>query len=133
MKAKHGPLITAPRAPAHLPKTAQTIWTAICNYLLDRELLHSGDLPTIEAFCWASARLRRIESELEQQPLFTDEGRPHPGISAANGTASAVAKLASALGLAPVSRTRLNAATQRGDKKSAGEDGWLEVLDGGKK
>ena len=131
-RKKHGPLDTAPAPPKRLPPDAKQVWNQVCSYMLNRQTLHSGDAPTIEAFCWAMARLQRLEAAIHEAGPFTAEGKPHPGIASANGTAAAVAKLAGALGLAPVSRARLTVAVQKGAAKAATEDDWLTVLPGGK-
>jgi len=133
MKKENGPLTTAPKPPAHLPEDARQTWRDTCAYLLDRQLLHAGDLRTIEAFASAAARLRTLETILNEQGPLTADGKAHPGVSAANATAAAVAKLAGALGLAPVSRARLSGAVRSASGRPAGSDEWLQVLKGGKK
>jgi P27 family predicted phage terminase small subunit len=133
MKKENGPLTTAPKPPAHLPEDARQTWRDTCAYLLDRQLLHAGDLRTIEAFASAAARLRTLETILNEQGPLTADGKAHPGVSAANGTAAAVAKLAGALGLAPVSRARLSAANRTGGKPPEGAKQWATVLQGGKR
>ena len=132
-KQAAGPLTTAPAAPGYLSPVGKEVWKRACAYLLDRELLHSGDVSSLEAFSMAVARLRRIEDEMRDAPLFDDSGKPHAGLRAAETASATIAKLAAQLLLAPASRQRLPVSQQRGGKKAAGEDEWLSVLPGGKK
>ena len=132
-KREHGALSKLPKAPSRLPPEAREIWTDTCNYLLATRTLHSGDLTTVEAFCSAAIRLRKLEAILDEQGAITPEGKAHPGVAAANGTAAATAKLAGALGLAPVSRARLSGAVRSASGRPAGSDEWLQVLKGGKR
>ena len=127
-----GPLAKAPACPSHLPKAGHLLWRDTCAYLLNRELLHSGDLATVEAFVRSVVRARKIDAELEGEPLFVD-GKTHPGVSASNQSATTVAKLAALLGLAPMSRSRLTKAARVGRKTASADDDWLRVLEGGKK
>lgn len=126
---EHGALSKLPKAPGRLPPEARQIWADTCNYLLHTRTLHSGDLTTVEAFCSAAVRLRRLEAILDEQGSITPEGKAHPGVAAANGTAAAVAKLAGALGLAPVSRARLSGAVRNAAPKPKGADDWLKVVE----
>lgn len=128
-----GPLTKVPTPPRHLTADAREVWHQVCAYLLERELLHSGDLSTIEAFALTVDRLRKLEAELKGQPMFTPEGKPHPGITTANNTSATIAKIAGTLGLAPVSRARLGAGKQRDPRKLEQDDAWLKALDGGKR
>lgn len=129
MKKQFGVLTTLPAPPANLPEDAREVWTHVCSYLLNREILHYGDLPTVEAFSWAMARLRRLEAVLDQEGPITEAGRIHPALAAANGTAASCSKLANALGLAPIARARLNVSVQKGaEKPDAAEAEWAAVL-----
>lgn len=123
-----GPLSTVPRPPKHLSIIAKEVWRRAAAYLLNRNLLHSGDLAALEAFSVAVARLRRIEAEMEDAPLFDEDGKPHAGLRSAEATSATISKLAAQLLLAPAGRSRLSVAQQRGGKKAAGEDDWLGVL-----
>ena len=127
-KQTHGPLTIAPNPPAYLPADAAEVWRRVAHYLLDRKLLHSGDVDTITAFARASARLRHLEDVLDAEGLFLENGRPHPGITAANTTAATVGKLAQNLGLAPVARSRLTVQTQKGETRDNDAGDWADVL-----
>ena len=133
MKKQTGPLNTAPPPPKNLPPDGKETWKEVCAYLLDRSLLHAGDMSVIEALAWSMARLRQLEGFIYEQGPFTPDGKVHPAISAANATAASVGKLANILGLAPISRSRLTAAVQSGGKRPEGSEEWLQVLKGGKK
>jgi P27 family predicted phage terminase small subunit len=132
---QHGPLKTAPQPPSNLPENGKAIWRDVTAYLLDRHLLHSGDVHTISSFCWAAARLQRMEAAIDEQGPLLDNGKPHPAVAACNGTASAVAKLAGALGLAPISRARLTAAVREAPTKEpdAHEAAWVKLVPKGKR
>jgi P27 family predicted phage terminase small subunit len=125
----HRALVTHPPSPpAHLCKVGRRIWTATCTYLVRRGLLHSGDLATVSAFCQVAARHRALELAVAQAPIGPD-GKPHPATSAANGTAAAVAKLASMLGLGPVTRGRLGAEARKVEPEAEDDPtGWADVV-----
>ena len=125
---QHGPLKTAPKPPNNLPENGKAIWRDVTAYLLDRNLLHSGDVHTIASFCWAAARLQRMEAAIDEQGPLLEDGKPHPAVAACNGTASAVAKLAGSLGLAPISRARLTVQTQKGETRDNDAGDWADVL-----
>ena len=108
-------------------QVGQRIWTATCTYLVRRGLLHSGDLVTVAAFAQVVARHRALELAVAQAPLGAD-GKPHPATAAANGTAAAVAKLASMLGLGPVTRGRLGAEARKVEPAPDDPSNWADVL-----
>jgi len=49
----------------------------------------------------------RLEDEIEAHPLTDARGRANPLIGAGNTTAAALAKMASLLGVSPITRTRM--------------------------
>ena len=127
-----GPLTEVPRPPSHLGKEARSIYTQVAEYLLDRELLHSGDLLTLEVYSMGVAKLRQLEREMLDCPVLTEDGKVHAGVHALNTLSGVVQKGAAQLGLAPMSRTRLTVSAQRAGKKAESEDQWMRVLKGGK-
>ena len=135
MKKQTGILTTLPAPPKHLPPDARAIWIDVTEYLLDRELLHFGDLGTVEAYAWALARLRRLEALLDEEGLITAKGTAHPALAAANGTGAAVSKIANALGLAPAPRARFAVSVQKAPSKEpdAHEAAWVKLVPKGKR
>jgi len=127
-----GPVSSAPAPPRHLGEEAREIFTQVAEYLLEMELLHSGDLLTLEVYAMGVAKLRQLEIEMQEAPVLTEENKVHPGIHALNTLSGVVQKGAAQLGLAPMSRTRLSVSSQRGSRKVDSEEDWLRVLRGGK-
>ena len=131
-KVTPGPLDTLPRVPQHLSSGAQSVWKEVGEYLLDRGLLHSGDLLTLEVYAMGLAKLRQLEKEMEGKPIITEDGKIHASLHALNVLSGVLQKGAAQLGLAPVSRARLPVATQREKGKGEADEQWMQVLNGGK-
>lgn len=127
-----GPLDALPRVPAHLSPGARVVWKDVGAYLLDRGLLHSGDLLTLEVYAMGVAKLRQLEREMLDQPIITEDGKIHASLHALNTLSGVVQKGAAQLGLAPVSRARLSVKEQREKKKTPDDEQWLHALEGGR-
>jgi P27 family predicted phage terminase small subunit len=100
---------TAPKPPAHLSDEAAKIWREVCAHLEQNGHLLRVDVGTIETYCMAVVRQRRLNAELDKAPLLDASGKPHPLLRTVEATAATVKNLAHVLGLNPVARRTLPA------------------------
>lgn len=111
------------RAPPHLSPDARKIWRRVIVYLADNGTLNPIDAETIEAYCAAVVRHRRLTAELDAAALMTVDGKLHPLLRTVEATAATVKNLAHVLGLNPTARNRLPAAPPQ-----KGKDKWDGIL-----
>lgn len=89
----------APAAPAWMSKDAKAEWRRVLPALVDRRILTTADLGSLENYCLAQGRVRQLEGELQKG--FD------PALFRAQDKAMTTARqLAAELGLTPVSRSR---------------------------
>lgn len=107
----------APAPPSWLSLEAKKEWRRIIKLLVDRRILTTADLGSLENYCTAQARVREVETHIQ------NASEPDPAMYRLQDKAMATARLyAAELGLTPVSRSR---PAVRGE----GEDDTLNPLD----
>jgi P27 family predicted phage terminase small subunit len=121
-------LLTLPDPPRKLDATAAAEWRRAGRFLVRGRMLAVGDLGVLEAYARLFARLRRLEDQIEASPLTDERGRANPLIGAGNTTAAALAKMASLLGVSPITRTRMRKDQQPKDEP-ADETGLGAILE----
>jgi P27 family predicted phage terminase small subunit len=95
-----------PAPPTHLSPDAAAIWRETVGLLEARGTLNREDAMTLETYCMAVIRQRRLTVELEAHPLVVD-GKLSPLLRVAEATAATVKNLGHVLGLNPVARQRM--------------------------
>ena len=114
-----------PAPPAHLDAEAREIWRQVTAHLAKNGMLLGVDRYTIETFCLAVVRQRKLSAELDKAPLLED-GKVNPLLKVAEATATTVKNLGHVLGLNPMARRALPAKepTEKGRRSV-----WHGVLD----
>lgn len=110
----------APPAPAWLSADAKREWKRVVPILVERRILTTADLGSLENYCTAIGTVREMERQLQRDGhvIETDKGlKRHPAVGIQSDAMTRARLLAAELGLTPVSRSR---PAVRGD--SAGED-----------
>jgi P27 family predicted phage terminase small subunit len=93
----------APAAPSWLSAEAKKEWRRVVPILLERRILTTGDLGSLENYCVAQGRVREFEA------MFQSEVDPETRLKifrAADKATASARLLAAELGLTPVSRSR---------------------------
>lgn len=122
---KPKPRPTTPRPPAHMSTDAARIWRQVVTHLNRNGQLLRVDTGTIETYCMAVVRQRRLNAVLDKADLVDESGKPHPLLRTVEATAATVKNLAHVLGLNPVARKTLPAK----NPKEEGGGPWAGVLD----
>ena len=129
----NGAISRAPAAPAWLSKDAKAEWRRVVPILVERRILTTADLGSLENYCAAIGQVREMERHLQEHGhVFeafkeTEDGivstgmKRNPAVGIQSDAMTRARLLAAELGLTPVSRTR---PAVRGD--SPGDD--LEFL-----
>ena len=120
----NGAVSKAPPAPSWLSKDAKNEWRRVLPVLVERRILTTADLASLENYCTAIGQVRETERLLQRDGSVIDvDGalKRHPAVGIQSDAMSRARLLAAELGLTPVSRSR---PAVRGD--SAGDD--LEFL-----
>jgi P27 family predicted phage terminase small subunit len=118
---------TLPRPPAYLSADASQIWRLVTSHLDRSGLLLNVDAGTVETYCMAVVRQRRLNGELDRAATLLDEsGKPHPLLRTIEATAATVKNLAHVLGLNPVARKML---PMKQTPKNKGSEPWAGILD----
>lgn len=107
-----------PAAPAWLSKDAKAEWRRILPILLERKILTTADLGSLENYCVAIGTVREMERQLQREghvvSVFkeTETGsictgmKRHPAVGIQSDAMTRARLLAAELGLTPVSRSR---------------------------
>jgi phage terminase small subunit len=80
------------------------VWRTVVAYLHEIGELHVVDAGTIETYCLAVVRQRRLAAELAAGPLVGADGKLSPVLRVLEGTAATVKNCALALKLSPTAR-----------------------------
>lgn len=115
----------APAAPAWLSRDAKAEWRRVLPILVQRRILTTGDLGSLENYCTAIGQVREMERLLQRDgQVVNEEGKlkRHPAVGIQSDAMTRARLLAAELGLTPVSRSR---PTIRED----GDDDELNPLD----
>lgn len=93
----------APAAPGWLSSEAKKEWRRVVPILLERRILTTGDLGSLENYCIAMGRVREFEADMQVE---TDAGVKVKLFRAQDKSMASARLLAAELGLTPVSRSR---------------------------
>jgi len=116
----NGAISKAPAAPSWLSGEAKKEWRRVVPVLIERRILTTGDLGSLENYCTAIGQIREMETILQKQGHVIDiDGTPkrNPAVGIQADAMTRARLLAAELGLTPVSRSR---PAVRGE--SAGDD-----------
>lgn len=94
------PVHGLPSAPSWLSKYAKTEWRRVVPSLVERRVLDTADLASLEHYCLSVGRVREIERELQATGF-------NPALDRAQQKAIETARhLAALFGLTPADRSR---------------------------
>ncbi len=93
----------APAAPSWLSAEAKKEWRRVVPILLERRILTTGDLGSLENYCIAMGRVREFEADMQAE---TDAEIKVKLFRAQDKSMASARLLASLLGLTPVDRNR---------------------------
>lgn len=113
--------------PSHFKQDERDLWSFVVRSL-PKGLLCRADTAVLERFVVAWSRYRKCQEIIDDEGLMirTPQGAiRHPLLSAVNNLSREMQSAGSELGLSPVAREKLSAATLKDDDPM----GWL--LDGG--
>jgi P27 family predicted phage terminase small subunit len=110
----------APAPPAWLSAEAKKEWRRVIPGLLERRILTTGDLGSLENYCIAMGRIREFEADMQ---TITEPEIKVKVFRAQDKSMASARLLAAELGLTPVSRSR-PAVREKGD-----DEGDLSPLD----
>ena len=125
----NGAVSKAPPVPAWLSKDAKAEWRRVVPILVERRILTTADLGSLENYCTAIGQVREMERHLqehghvfesfkEQEGELVSTGlKRNPAVGIQSDAMTRARLLAAELGLTPVSRSRPSV---RGE--SAGDD-----------
>jgi len=119
------PLAEPPEPPAWMTAAARAKYAETMAYLIDLGAITAGEIPLVEQFAVAYARWAEAEAALAAgdpgwRAVTTRQGEPGSTVPTAmmlqsQRSMEQLRKLASALGLSPVERSRLPAARDGGE------------------
>jgi phage terminase small subunit len=127
-----GPIRSVPEPPPGLNDDGREAWETGARYLVDRGLLHTGDLYGLELWASSIAMLRRINSEMAGEDLLLDSQargmKSNPLMALLAREQSTARQWSSALLLAPAARAKLP--NDIGDDTPTAEGtGWDSVIE----
>lgn len=96
------------KAPAGLPRAAQSLWRAVMQSTPEDQW-RPGDLPLLAMFCRVSVLAAEAVAHLEHDGQVDSGGKTSPWIKVASDHGKTLALLASKLRLAPSARIRAEA------------------------
>lgn len=105
----NGAVLADIKAPAWMSKDAKAEWRRVFPVLRKRRILTAADLGSLENYCVALGQVREMERTLQTEGhVFIGEAGPkrHPAVAIQADAMTRSLRLASELGLTPVSRSR---------------------------
>lgn len=105
----NGPVLKDIKAPAWMSKDAKAEWSRVFPILRKRKILTIADLGSLENYCIALGTVREMERMLQDEGhVFKAEAGPkrNPAVAIQADAMTRSLRLASELGLTPVSRSR---------------------------
>jgi len=105
----NGAISKAPVAPNWLSVEAKKEWRRVVPVLIERRILTTGDLGSLENYCTAIGQIREMEAVLQKQGHVIEiDGNPkrNPAVGIQADAMTRARLLAAELGLTPVSRSR---------------------------
>ena len=91
-------------SPPYLSGDEAQIWRETVAHLQEAGELLAADTPTIETFCFAVARQRRLSAEFAASPVVSEDGKLNPLLRVLEATAATVKNLGHVLKLNPTAR-----------------------------
>ncbi|BAS00611.1 phage terminase small subunit [Blastochloris viridis] len=95
----------APAPPAWLSPEAKKEWRRVMPILIERRILTTADLGSLESYCTSIGAMRDAQRILNEEGLVI-EGKRHPAFGIMNAAQTTARLCAAELGLTPVSRSR---------------------------
>lgn len=95
----------APAAPSWLSSEAKKEWRRVMPILVERRILTTADLGSLESYCTSIGAMREAQAILNVEGLILD-GKRHPAFGIMNAAQTTARLAASVLGLTPVDRSR---------------------------
>lgn len=95
----------APAAPSWMSADAKREWRRVMPILIQRRILTTADLGSLESYCVAIGAMRDAHRILNEEGLVVD-GKRHPAFGIMNSAQTTARLCAAELGLTPVSRSR---------------------------
>lgn len=105
----NGPVLKGIKTPSWMSKDAKAEWKRVFPILRNRRILTTADLGSLENYCVALGTVREMERTLQTEGhVFAAESGPkrHPAVAIQSDAMTRALRLASELGLTPVSRSR---------------------------
>lgn len=127
-----GPVENPPAPPKNLDATGREVWNIGATYLVDRQLLHSGDLPGLEAWAASMAMSKRLEHDLIDQPLMVESPqglKPNPLLAMLQKQHAVARGWATSLMLLPNTRQGLAKDKRDGKTDAAAGGAWEGLID----
>ena len=95
----------APAPPSWLSVEAKKEWRRVMPILVERRILTTADLGSLESYCSSIGVMREAQAILNVEGLVLD-GKRHPAFGIMNAAQTTARLSAAELGLTPVSRSR---------------------------
>ena len=112
-------LVEAPPAPDWLPDAGKAEWRRIMPTLVRRGTLTVADMAAVESYCQSVGLARQAQEQVTEEgaTITAGNGRMirHPALQTIKDFTIEARRLATELGLTPVSRERLGAGEGLGD------------------
>ncbi|MBB5045929.1 P27 family predicted phage terminase small subunit [Rhodopseudomonas rhenobacensis] len=105
----NGTVLRDIKAPSWMSKDAKAEWRRVFPVIRKRRILTVADLGSLENYCVALGTVREMERTLQAEGhVFSAESGPkrHPAVAIQSDAMTRALRLASELGLTPVSRSR---------------------------
>lgn len=105
----NGTVLRDIKAPSWMSKDAKAEWRRVFPIVRKRRILTTADLGSLENYCIALGTVREMERTLQAEGhVFFGESGPkrHPAVAIQSDAMTRALRLASELGLTPVSRSR---------------------------
>lgn len=95
----------APAPPSWLSTEGKKEWRRVMPILIQRRILTTADLGSLESYCTSIGAMREAQRLLNEEGLVMD-GKRHPAFGIMNSAQTTARLCAAELGLTPVSRSR---------------------------
>lgn len=95
----------APAPPSCLSLEAKKEWRRVLPILIERRILTTADLGSLESYCASIGVMREAQTILNRDGLVIG-GKRHPAFGIMNAAQTTARLCAAELGLTPVSRSR---------------------------
>lgn len=111
LRVIEGGLADVPAVPAHIPAEMRGEWTAIVAELVEREVLTTAMLGTVDAYVMAMHNARLAQGSITQHGVLIAAGKDgglkqNPACSLLGKANQTISRLAVELGLTPAARSK---------------------------